>query len=88
MGVISQVAISNYAKFPQCIQGDNGPLNIIFYSDFQVSKLCSEHAQRGSSTEHSHSLQQSYMNNVQPVADLKQVQLNINRMLVRYSTVC
>ena len=29
LGVISQEAIFNYVKFPQCIQGDNGPLKIL-----------------------------------------------------------
>ena len=27
--VISQVIIFNYSKFPQCIQGENGPLKIL-----------------------------------------------------------
>ena len=58
------------------------------YSNFQDSKLYSALAQRGSSTELSHSLQQSCINNVQPVADLKHLQLNINSMLVTHSIVC
>ena len=32
LAVISQVAIFNFAKFPQCVQGDSGPLNVMSHS--------------------------------------------------------
>ena len=37
LAVVSQVTISNYAKFPQCIQGDNGPLILFARVLFNLS---------------------------------------------------
>ena len=40
IGCYFQVTISNYAKFPQCIQGDNGPLNLLGQC---LIRLCKQH---------------------------------------------
>ena len=39
LAVISQVTIFNYRKFPQCIQGDNGPLRPVALSYLLASSI-------------------------------------------------